>query len=125
MTFPELLSGSERTSGPLTRCFQQNGIGLPTVDHTEGGQANVVKILQLCQWHGSMYCTTCSVHVRQSVICILHCAICILHWCACVFTVYCTVGSFDDHVHHGTNIKGSYQALSFGGKILGPILYAK
>ena len=28
-------------------------------------------------------------------------AMCILHWCARVFTVYCTVGSFDDHTHHG------------------------
>ena len=33
-------------------------------------------------------------HVRQS-------AMCILHWCARVFTVYCTVGSFDDHTHDG------------------------
>ena len=44
-----------------------------------------------------------SVHVRESAICILHRAICILHWCARVFTIYCTVGSFDDHAHHGTN----------------------
>ena len=37
-----------------------------------------------------------SVHVRQS-------AICILHSDARVFTIYYTVGYFDDHAHHGTN----------------------
>ena len=75
MTFPELLSSSERTSGPVTLRFQQNGIRLLTVDHTKGGQANVVKILQLCQRHGSMYCT------------ILH----VVCMCARVQYVYCTL----------------------------------
>ena len=70
MTFPGLLSNSEQTLGPLTRHFQQNGIRLLIVDHTEE-QANVAKILQLCQRHGSiqlLYYT--SVHMRQSAICI-------------------------------------------------------
>ena len=48
-------SNDQRTSGPLTRRLQQNGIRLPTVDHTEGGQANVAKILQLRQRHGSTW----------------------------------------------------------------------
>ena len=60
ITFPELLSNSERTSGPLTCCLQQNGIRLPTVDHTEGGQANVAKILQFCQQHCSMQLLVCT-----------------------------------------------------------------
>ena len=52
MTFPELLSNSERTSGPLTLHFQQNSIRLTTVDHTEAGQANVAKIY--CTFVSSM-----------------------------------------------------------------------
>ena len=88
MTFPELLSNSERTLGPLTCHLQQNGIRVPTVDHTEGGQANVAKILQLCQRHSSMYCT------------ILH----VVCMCTRVQYVYCTVSSFDDHTHHGTSM---------------------
>ena len=35
-TLPELLSNSEQMLGPLTCHLQQNGIRLPTVDHTEG-----------------------------------------------------------------------------------------
>ena len=60
ITFPELLSNSERTSGPLTCRLQQNGIRLPTVDHTEGGQANVAKILQFCQQHCSIQLLVCT-----------------------------------------------------------------
>ena len=93
MTFPGLLSNSERTLGPLMRRLQQNGIRLLTVDHTEGRQANVAKILQLCQRHGSMqllYYT--GVHVRQSAICILHRPLCI----------YCT----------GAHMSSLYIALS-------------
>ena len=59
-------------------------------------------------WFHVLYYTTCSVHMRQSAICILHCAIYILHcaiyilhWCARVFTV----GSIDDHAHHGTMLQ--------------------
>ena len=39
--------------------------------------------------------------MHQSAICILHHAIYIMYWCTRVFIIYCTVGSFDDHAHHG------------------------
>ena len=57
MTFPELLSNSEWTSGPLTRRLQQNGIRLLTIPKEDRRTA---KILQLCQQHCSMQLLVCT-----------------------------------------------------------------
>ena len=94
----------QRTSGPLTHRLQQNGIRLPTVDHTEGGQASECSedtAALSAAWFHVLYSTSVTCARVQYV---LHHAIYILHWCTRVFTVYCTVGSFDDHTHHGTSV---------------------
>ena len=94
MTFPELLSNSEQTLGPLTLRLQQNCIRLPTVDRTKKGQVNVAKPTAALSatWLHVLYYTTCSVHMRQSAICILHHAI----------YAYCT----------GVHVSSPYIALS-------------
>ena len=84
MTCPELLSNSEWTSETLMHHLWM-ALDFDCWPH-RGRTGELAKILQFCQWHGSSTILVC---------------ICILHWCAHVFTVYCTVDSFDDHAHHG------------------------
>ena len=96
MTFPELLSNSERTSETLMRCLWM-ALDFECWPHRRR-TGELAKILQLCQWHDSSTILVCTC-VRVQYVYMY--TVCILHWCARVFTVYCTVGSFDDHTHHG------------------------
>ena len=59
--------------------------------------------ISLSSAHSVYHCAIYILHHYHRAIYILHGATWILHWCTCLH-LYCTVSSFDDHTHHGTNL---------------------